>query len=423
VALTHMSSAPTPSTAETVIVGGGFGGAHLARRLGPGVTIVNPESSMLYAPLLPEVAAGAIEPRHVVVPLRVMCPQATLLRGRAVALDETARTVSVETETGPVELGYQRLIVALGSTPRMLPIPGLAEHAIQFKSLGDAIHLRNHVLRQLDRAEADPANAERHLSFVFVGAGYAGVEALAELRQLVVDAVRHYPRLSGLPQRWVLVNAGAAILAEAPASLSDYAARQLTRRGVDIRLSTRLTLAEPHAVTLSDGTRIATDTLVWTAGVVPNPALGQLGLPQAEDGRVVVDSTLRVAGRRDIYSIGDCARVPNAATPDQPDPPTCQHALRQAKRLSKTLRGKPKPYRYRALGGGATLGRDKGIASLMGVIRIRGVLGALATRAYHLHHLPLFSRRLRVLTDGTLSIFFRRDIVELGTIEAGRETM
>ncbi len=161
---------------ETLILGGGFGGAYVARLLGRrGATIVSPESSMLYTQLLPEVAAGAIEPRHVVVPLRIMCPDAQLVRGHAVALDEQSRTVSVETEVGPLELEYERLVVALGSTGRMLPVPGLAEYAIPFKNLGDAIYLRNHVLRQLDLAEADPGNAARYLTFVFVGAGYAGV--------------------------------------------------------------------------------------------------------------------------------------------------------------------------------------------------------------------------------------------------------
>jgi NADPH-dependent 2,4-dienoyl-CoA reductase/sulfur reductase-like enzyme len=179
---------------------------------------------MLYTPLLPEVAAGAIEPRHVVVPLRIMCPHADVVRGRAVALDESARTVAVESELGRFEVEYERLVVALGAIPRMLPIPGLAEHSLAFNDVSDAVQLRNHVLRKLDHADADPGNAERHLTFVFVGAGYAGVEALAELTELVHDALRHYPRLRDVPQRWVLVDAGPKILAEVPGGLGDYAA-------------------------------------------------------------------------------------------------------------------------------------------------------------------------------------------------------
>jgi NADH:ubiquinone reductase (H+-translocating) len=402
----------------TLVLGGGFGGAYVARLLGKqGATIVSLDSAMLYTPLLPEVAAGAIEPRHVVVPLRMMCPHAEVLRGRAVALDEERNAVAVETDVGPVELQYERLVVALGSITRMLPIPGLEDHGIEFKSLPDAIYLRNHILRNLERAEADPDNAERYLTFVFVGAGFAGVEALAELIDLVSDAHRHYPAIRDTPHRWVLVDAGQRILGEVPARLGEYAEKQLRKRSVDIRLETTLEAVEPDVVLLSDGTRLETDTLVWTAGVIPNPVLGDFGLPLDERGRVLVDHHFQVDGRSDVWAIGDCARVPNLATPDLVDPPTCQHALRQARRLAKTLRGKaPKPYRYRSLGQGATLGKDNGIANAFG-LRVRGSLGGAITRAYHLHQLPLFSRRIRVLTDGTLSAFFRRDMTEMGLSE------
>jgi NADH dehydrogenase len=400
----------------TLILGGGFGGAYVARLLAKeGATIVSPDSSMLYTPLLPEVAAGAIEPRHVVVPLRSMCPHADVIRGRAVALDEAAQTVRVETEVGTTEVAYDRLVLALGAVPRELPIPGLKEHTLGFKALGDAIHLRNHILRQIDRAEADDDNAERHLTFVFVGAGYAGVEALAELTELVEEAVRHYPRLTDVPRRWFLVDAGPRILAEVPISLSDYTTSLLQKRGVDIRLTTTVDSIEADAVTLSDG-RIDTNTVVWTAGIRPHPLLEQLGLPLDERHRVIVDEELRVEGRSNVWALGDCARVPNAATPDQPDPPTCQHALRQSRRLAKTLKGRPKPYHYRSLGAGATLGRDKGIANVFGM-RVRGFAGSFVTRSYHLYQLPLRSRRIRVLADGLISSFFKRDIAEIGAVE------
>ena len=419
-----LDTAPAPTrlpgrTARngTLILGGGFGGAHVARSLGrAGATIVSPESSLLYTPLLPEVAAGAIEPRHVYVPLRMMCPDAEHLRGRAVAVDEAAKTVTVETDLGPVQVGYERLVVALGSTARMLPIPGLAEHSIPFKGLGDAIHLRNHVLRRLDLAEADPANADRYLTFVFVGAGYAGVEACAELFQLVHETRRHYPALRDLPQRWVLVNSGPRILAEVPDRLGDYAARQLARRGVEIKSDTSVVAVEPGSVQLSDGSRIRTDTVVWTAGVVPNQVVADLGLPLDERGRIVVDATLQVDGRDDVWALGDCAAVPNAATPARTDPPTCQHALRQARHLAKVLTGSRRTYSYKSLGEGATLGRDKGIARVFG-IQLRGLLAATVIRSYHLRQVPLLSRRLRILADGTISALFRRDIAELGTIE------
>jgi NADH dehydrogenase len=250
---------------------------------------------------------------------------------------------------------------------------------------------------------------------VFVGAGYAGVETLAELSDLVRDALRYYPTLREVPQRWVLVDAAPKILAEIPSRLGDYAARELASRGIEIRTGTTLTSVDAHEAVLSDGARIPTATLVWTAGVTASPLLRELGLPVDERGRVMVDATLRVEGREALWSLGDCARVPNAATPGSFDPPTCQHALRQARRLAKNLQGDVQPYRYRMLGQVATLGRYKGIADVLGV-RLRGFPGWFVTRSYHLYQLPLVSRKLRVVTDWTVALVFRRDVVELGDV-------
>jgi NADH dehydrogenase len=403
----------------TLVVGGGFAGGYVARLLGSrGATIVSPENFMLFTPMLPEAASGTLEPRHVVVPLRMMCPEAELLLGRAVALDEQAQAVTVESDVGSFAVRYENLVLALGSIPRVLPIPGLAEHGLGFKDLADAINLRNHVLRQLEAAAAKPdeAAAEPHLTFVFVGAGYAGVEALAELADLVRDALRYYPELRGRRQHWVLVDAAPTILPEIPTRLGEYAARQLSGRGVDIHVSTTLDSVDADSAALSDGTRLRTRTLVWTAGVRAHPLLGQLGLPLDERGRVRVDETLRVEDRERVWALGDCASVPNGATPEHPDPPTSQHALRQARRLAGNLRGERRPYRYRMLGQVATLGRYKGIADLFGVFRVRGFLGWFITRSYHLYQLPLLSRKLRVVTDWTVSLFFRRDIAELGML-------
>jgi NADH:ubiquinone reductase (H+-translocating) len=403
----------------TLVVGGGFAGGYVARMLGKrGATIVSPENFMLYTPMLPEAASGSLEPRHVVVPLRMMCPHAELVLGRAVALDNERRRVQVQTEEGLFHVRYEDLVVALGSIARALPIPGLADHGIGFKSLADAIYLRNHVLRRLEAAIAasTPIQRRRELTFVFVGAGYAGVEALAELSDLVRNALRYYSALRDQPQRWVLVDAAPKILPEIPRRLGEYAATQLARRGVDIRTSTTLEAAEPHAVTLSDGEHILTSTLVWTAGVRAHPMLARLGLPLDERGRVRVEPSLRVEGHERIWALGDGARVPNAATPGAFDPPTSQHALRQARRLAKNLsRNEARPYGYRMLGQVATLGRYKGIADVLGV-PLRGFPGWFFTRTYHLYQLPLLSRKARVVTDWTTSLFFRRDIAELGTL-------
>ncbi len=402
----------------TLVVGGGYAGSMVAKLVGRrGATIVSPENFMLFTPLLPEAASGTLEPRHVVVPLRLMCPHAELILGRMTRLDVERRTVAVETAESPLEVGFERLVLALGSVSRVLPVPGLAEHGHGFRDLADAIALRNHVLRRLEAADAagEAEEAARHLAFVFVGAGYAGVEALAELSDLVRDALRHYPRLRAVPQRWVLVDAAPKILPEIPSRLGDYAADQLRRRGVEIHVSTRLESATTRGVRLSDGAEIATGTLVWTAGVRPPPFLAELGLPLDERGRIVVDEHLRVAGHDAIFALGDCAAVPNLATPGQTDPPTSQHALRQARRLAGNLAGRERPYRYRMLGQVATLGRYKGIADVFG-LPLRGFPGWFVTRSYHLYQLPLLSRKLRVVVDWTVALCFRRDIAELGLL-------
>ena len=403
----------------TLVLGGGFAGGYVARLLGKrGATIVSPENFMLYTPMLPEAASGTLEPRHVVVPLRKMCPHAELLLGRATALDPKQQRVRVETEQGLFHVGYQNVVVALGSVSRTLPIPGLPDHGLGFKTLADAIYLRNHVLRRLEAAVAAPTEAQRlrELTFVFVGAGYAGVEALAELADLVRDALHSYPGLRDAPQRWVLVDVAPKILPEIPRRLGDYAAQQLVRRGVEIHTETTLESVEAHGAALSNGERILTSTLVWTAGVRGHPGLSQLGLPVDERGRVIVDGSLRVDGLPNVWALGDGARVPNAATPGEFDPPTCQHALRQARRLAKNLaRDEQRPYRYRMLGQVATLGRYKGIADVLG-LHIRGFPGWFVTRTYHLYQLPLVTRKLRVVVDWTTSLFFRRDIAELSML-------
>src|SRR5438046_6811886 len=211
----------------TLVLGGGFAGGYVARLLGKrGATIASPENFMLYTPMLPEAASGTLEPRHVVVPLRMMCPHAELILGRASEVDLRAKRVHVETDEGLLVVGYDNLVVALGAISRTLPIPGLADYGLGFKSLADAIHLRNHVLRRLEAAAAAPTEAHRRreLTFVFVGAGYAGVEALAELSDLVRDARRYYSdELRTTPQHWVLVDAAPTILPEIPPRLGEYA--------------------------------------------------------------------------------------------------------------------------------------------------------------------------------------------------------
>jgi len=404
---------PRTARGGVLVLGGGFAGSYVARHLGPGgATIVNPANFMLYTPLLPEAAAGTIEPRHVTVPLRRMCPHADLVLGSAVSHDPERRIVHVRSEAGDFAIAYAELVIALGAVTRFPAVPGLREHALQLKDLGDAIRLRNHVLRQIELADATPETAPERLTFVLAGAGFAGVEAIAELHELAADALRDHPRLAGVEPRWVLVDGGPRILGQTPEALARFAARTLGRRGIEILTGTSVQSVDADGLTLSDGRRIASRTVVWTAGVTPNPLLADLGLPLDERGRVPVDETLRVVGAPHVWALGDCAAVPNEATPGETDPATCQHALRQARRLARNLRGTPRPYRYRTRGQMATLGRRHGIA-VVGGLRVRGLPGWLFARGYHVLQLPFASRRARVLADWTVGAMFRRDMAEL----------
>ena len=408
-----------------LVLGGGFAGATVTRNLGrTGATLVSNENAMLFTPMLPEVASGSLEPRHVVVPLRQMCPHAEHVLGEVSHIDFVEQTVVISNEVGELIYGYDQLVIALGAISRTLPIPGLAEHAVGFKTFYDAVYLRDHVLRELELADNEESleRAASHLGFVFVGAGYAGVEALAELHDLVQDALRDYPGLRDVPQRWLLVEAQDRILPAIPTHLGEYATELLAARGIEIHTGTRLDAVHDDRVELSGGRVVPAHTVVWSAGVAAHPLTTVMGLPTDRAGRIKVDATLRVEGRDNVWALGDIARVVNVATPGEHDPPTSQHAIRQGRHLARNLKarlaGEPlKPYGFQALGQVATLGRYRGIADVLG-LRFAGMLGWLITRTYHVYALPLLGRRIRVLTDWTLSLFFRRDVVAYGGSEA-----
>ena len=289
----HRSVSTRQAKGGVLIVGGGFAGATLARELGSdGATIVSPENFMLYTPMLPEVASGKLSPRDITAPLRVMRPDAEVVLGHVTGLDEASSTARVKTEDGDLELGYEHLVLAVGAVARVLPIPGLAEYGLGFKTLADATHLRNHVLRQLEQADTlgDPDRAKPHLTFVFVGAGYAGVETIAELADLVADGIRHYSNLGAADPRWLLVEAEPNILPEIPRRLGNYAAEQLQQHGIELRLSTLLEAVEEAAVELSGGERIPCRTLVWTAGVKPSPLVENVVAHQTLQERKALES-------------------------------------------------------------------------------------------------------------------------------------
>jgi NADH dehydrogenase len=408
---------------QVVIAGGGFGGFYAARALerllqpqSARVTLVNDANFMLYTPLLPGVAGATLDPRHVVVALRSQLRRTDLMIGEVTGADPPRGVLSVTRVDGEqLELGYDQLVIALGSVSRTLPIPGLAEHAIGLKSLLDATALRNQVLRCFDIGESleDHAIRSEYLGFVFVGAGYAGVEGLAELQDFAAQAIELYPRCRAQGMRWVLAEAQGRIMQEVPASLSEFAERELRGRGIEVRTNTTLRGLMPHRATLSDGEAIPARTVVWTAGVRPSPVVARLSLPLDGAGRLVVDRTMRVEGHPGVWALGDCAAVPDAARSGQPCPPTAQHAIRQgrlvARNVSRTLRGgRVRPFRYRTKGVVAELGHNKAVAITFG-IRWRGFPAWLIARTYHLLLMPGVGRRLRLLADWNVALAFGRD--------------
>jgi NADH:quinone reductase (non-electrogenic) len=411
---------------QVVIAGGGFAGFYAARaleRLLPAqsarVTLVNEGNFLLYTPLLPGAAGATLDPRHVVVPLRSQLQRTDLVIGSVTGADPARSVLQLTRIDGePLELAYDHLVVALGSVSRTLPIPGLAEHAIGFKSLSDATALRNQVLNCLDIAESleDPARRAEYLGFVFVGAGYAGVEGLAELQDFAVQAIELYPRCRAQGMRWALVEARERIMQEVPRSLSEFAERELRRRGIEVLTQTTLARVDERSAALSGGRQIAARTVVWTAGVKPSPVVARLGLALDAQGRVLVDRTMRVAsgpGAGVMWALGDCAAVPDVTRPGRICPPTAQHAIRQgrlvARNVAAVLRGAPaRPFRYRTKGVVAELGRNKAVAITLGV-RWRGFPAWLIARTYHLLLMPGLGRRLRLLVDWNVALVFGRD--------------
>jgi NADH:ubiquinone reductase (H+-translocating) len=416
---------------NVVIAGGGFGGFYAARTLerampaaSARITLVSDVNFMLYTPLLPGAAAGTLEPRHVVVPLREALDHTDLRIGTIIEAEPERNVVRVQALEGHTEeLSYDQLIVAVGAVSRTLPVPGLAEHGIGFKSLPDAIELRNRVLRTLEAAETldDPVERQAWLSYVFVGAGYAGLEGLAELQDFAADALERYPRCRMTGMRWILVEATGRVMPEISEDLAAFAVRELRGRGIEIRTNTTLEELTATTARLSDGEVVPTRTCVWTAGVRPHPVVERLGLPLTEAGRIRVDDAMRVEGHDNVWAIGDAAAVPDPAKKRKaPTPPTCQHALRQGKRVAHNVaatlgNGRVRPFTYKTLGVFVDMGQGEAVASTVG-IKWRGRPAWLLARTYHLAMMPGWRRKLRLLVDWNIQLMFGRDLSELGQL-------
>ena len=424
------SSEPT----RILIVGGGYVGMYAALRLQrklrrgqASVTVVDPQPHMTYQPFLAEAAGGSIEPRHVVVPLRRVLTHCHVLTGRVSAVDHAARTATVEVPDGAIEhIGYDVLIMAPGSVSRTLPIPGLAENAIGFKTIGEAIFLRNHVLSRLDIA-ATTVNEQlrrRLLTFLVIGGGYAGIELLAELEDMARYATRYYENIEPSDLRWVLVEAASRIMPEVSPRMGVYTVERLLERDIEVFLETRVSSLVGGQVELDDGTRFEAGTIVWTAGVKASPLLQRTGLPLTERGTLRCTAALQVEGHPEVFAAGDCAAVPDlsriAENPDATTSPSAQHAVRQAKVLADNvlahLDGRPlRNYEHKYAGSVASLGLYKGVAEIYG-IKLKGYLAWFMHRTYHVSRMPTLNRKVRILADWTLALLFRREIVSLGQI-------
>jgi NADH dehydrogenase len=413
---------------DVVIVGGGFGGAYAAQVLerslkrhqrkgnASRVLLISNENFLLFSPVLPEVASGTLESRHAVIPLREMLRSTEIVTGDVQSIDvEARRVVNVDLAGRRSEIDYRFLVLAPGSVPSTYDVPGLQEEAVGFKTLADALWLRNQVLRQLEMAEVSaPAQRRELLTFTFVGGGYAGVEGLAELESLARDAIRRYHRVQPEDMRWVLVEASSSLLPGLDERLAAYTLRQLRRRGIEVHLDTRLESCLGGKVTLS-GSAVEpymSRTVVWTTGQRPNPLGARAGLPTDKVGRVIVDDHMRVADNPGVYAIGDSAAVPD------PDggicPATAQHAMREGKLCGKNVAaelgvGKSAPFRYHNRGLAVTLGNERGTAMVYRAA-FRGPLAWFMGRTYHLFMMPGLARKSRVVSDWTIALLYPRDI-------------
>jgi NADH dehydrogenase len=419
-----------------LIVGGGYVGMYTAlglqKKLSRGaadITVVDPQSNMTYQPFLPEAAAGSVEPRHVVVPLRKVLRKCTVITGAITNIAHARHQVTIQPQKGePYVQSYDLLVVCPGSISRILPIPGLAQSGIGFKTIGEAIYLRNHVLSRLDLAAStnDPVQRRRALTFVFVGGGYAGVEALAELQDMARYALRYVRSIDDREMRWVLVEAAGRIMPEVSVRLSSYTVDRLVERNIDVRLNTMLTSAVDGRVVLSDGDEFDSETLVWTAGVKANPMLESTDLPRDDKGRLPCAANLTVKGVSGVFAAGDCAAVPDltSSDPNAICGPSAQHAVRQAKALADnivaTVRGGAlRDYRHKYVGSVASLGLYRGVAELYGV-KVRGPLAWFLHRTYHVSRMPTLNRKVRVIADWTAALLFRREVVSLGQLQSPR---
>jgi NADH dehydrogenase len=418
-----------PQRKRILILGGGFGGVYTAMTLekllkhDPGVEIglVSKENYLVFQPMLPEVISGSIGILDTITPIRRLCPNTNLYNREVESID--SRNKLVTTSSGfrprPYQLEYDHLVIALGNITSFAGQPGLEEHALPFKYLGDALVLRNHIIHALEEAdiETDPEMRRALLTFVVAGGGLSGVEAVAELNDFVRAGVRSFRNIDPEEIRVVLLHRGSLILPELPEGLAQFAQRILQRRGVVLRLNTHLVGATAEYALLNGGEKIPTKTLVSTVPAAPNPLVAALPFKK-EKGRIVVNEYMEVPDSPGVWAVGDCAWVLDQKT-GKPCPPTAQHAIREANRLAQnivaTLRGQPKrAFAFQTLGKLGALGHRSAVAEILGV-KLSGFVAWFIWRTIYLMKMPGLDRKFRVAADWTLDLFLPPDIVQIKT--------
>jgi NADH dehydrogenase len=416
-----------------LILGGGFGGLYaalelektLARDPDVHVTLVNRENYFLYQPMLHEVAASDVDLSNIVSPVHRLLRRVHFIAAEIEAIDLEGRIVRIAhgLDGHPHLLEYDYLVLSLGSVTRFHGIAGLEEHALTMKTLGDAIHLRNRLIAHLEEANSECCALERNplLTFVVAGGGFAGVETIAGMNDFLHDAVRFYPNLESSDIRLVLVHSGDVILPELGDRLGRYAQSRLAARGIEIRTGQRVTAATEEGVTLSDGTTIPARTILWTAGTAPSPLIENLPCVHAQ-GRLQVNEFFEVPEWTGVYALGDSARVPDVTTGGA-CPPTAQHALRQGRTVAHNLAaairgGNRRPFRHRSIGALAAIGRRTGVAKVFG-ISFSGFLAWWLWRTVYLAKLPRLEKKIRVMLDWTLDLFFAKDLVQFEIVRSG----
>lgn len=414
-----------PSPTRILILGGGFAGVYTAHHLqriwgrdsSVQITLVSRDNFFVMTPLLFEAGSGILEPRHAVNPIRPMFTSVRFVQADVESIDIEARRVNVRIEGGtPEALEYDHVVLALGGITNTALVKG-SEQALTFKTLGDAIFLRNHAIQRFERADAqkDPDKKRAAMTFVIVGGGFVGVELVGELTEFLPNVAKLYPNVSAKELRFELIEAMPRIMPEFDDELGDYSAEVLAKRGVRIRTGVKVDHIEQGKIVLDNGESIESETIIVATGVVPSPVVSALPLEKNKKGAAIVEPTMRVKNRPEIWALGDCASIPDPS--GKPYPPLAQHAMREAKVLAENItaavRGwSLKPFVYHNKGNLAALGHYKGVGKVY-KLRVKGLLAWWIWRSYYLFQMPRWERRLRVIIDWTVALLFKNDVVQL----------